>query len=44
VLRTDFVEELEHGNAITALTRALRNAVALRKCRKHRGAAWCAKA
>ena len=31
VLRTDFVEELEHGNAITALPRALRNAVAFKK-------------
>ncbi len=31
VLRTDFVEELEHSNAITALPRALRNAVAFKK-------------
>lgn len=31
VLRTDFVDELEHTNAITSLPRALRNAVAFKK-------------
>src|SRR5712672_2161224 len=31
VLRTEFVDELEHTNAITALPRALRNAVAFKK-------------
>src|SRR5215510_9234701 len=31
VLRTDFVEELEHANAITAMPRALRNAAAFKK-------------
>jgi len=31
VLRTDFVEELEHTNAVTALPRALRNAAAFKK-------------
>lgn len=31
VLRTEFVDELEHTNAITALPRAMRNAVAFKK-------------
>ncbi len=31
VLRTDFVDELEHSNTATALPRALRNAVAFKK-------------
>ena len=31
VLRTEFVDELEHTNAITSLPRALRNAVAFKK-------------
>jgi NAD(P)H-dependent flavin oxidoreductase YrpB (nitropropane dioxygenase family) len=31
VLRTDFVEELERTNAVTALPRALRNAAAFKK-------------
>src|SRR5207237_9193159 len=31
VLRTEFVDELEHTNAVTALPRALRNAVAFKK-------------
>jgi NAD(P)H-dependent flavin oxidoreductase YrpB (nitropropane dioxygenase family) len=31
VLRTDFVDELEHTNAVTALPRALRNAAAFKK-------------
>jgi len=31
VLRTDFVDELEHTNAVTSLPRALRNAAAFKK-------------
>ncbi len=31
VLRTEFVDELEHANAVTSLPRALRNAVAFKK-------------
>ena len=31
VLRTEFVDELEHTNAVTALPRALRNAVAFKR-------------
>ena len=31
VLRTEFVDELEHSNTVTALPRALRNAVAFKK-------------
>src|SRR5205807_10370853 len=31
VLRTEFVDELEHTNAVTSLPRALRNAVAFKK-------------
>ena len=31
VLRTEFVDELEHANAVTALPRALRNAFAFKK-------------
>jgi len=31
VLRTEFVEELEHTNAVTSLPRAVRNAVAFKK-------------
>src|SRR4029077_17585160 len=31
VLRTEFVDELEHTNAVTSMPRALRNAVAFKK-------------
>jgi NAD(P)H-dependent flavin oxidoreductase YrpB (nitropropane dioxygenase family) len=31
VLRTEFVDELEHSNSVTALPRALRNAFAFKK-------------
>jgi NAD(P)H-dependent flavin oxidoreductase YrpB (nitropropane dioxygenase family) len=31
VLRTEFVDELEHTNTVTALPRALRNAIAFKK-------------